>query len=80
MPELKMTLDKKKYILQLISWYWLCKYHGEDYITHSDYQFLYQLWHNSLEMYNEDIQERLNEIVNIYNKNNDIWKRVMKNG
>lgn len=81
MPNYKMTLEKKKHILQLISWYWVSKYNDEDdYITHSDYMFLYNLWHNSLEVYDDDIQQRLNKIVNIYNKSNGIWKKVMKNG
>lgn len=81
MAKFEMTDEKKKYVLQLITWYWLCKYHEtEDYITQSDYRFLYSLWSNSLQAYDDKIQERLNEIVNIYNKNKGIWKKVMKDG
>jgi hypothetical protein len=82
MPKFKMTLEKKQNILKMISWYWFCKLNEEpNHIRHNDYLFLYELWLNSLEVYDEEVQTRLNKIVNIYNSNKgELWTKIMKNG
>jgi hypothetical protein len=79
----EMTEERKKSILTMIQWYWgvvipTANITGIQLISKSDYEFLYQLYDNSLSFYDKDIQTRLNNIKDIYNSKE--WKKQMKSG
>jgi len=59
----EMTDNRKEALKTLIAWYWQG---GMDYVSKSDYEFLYDLYDHSLGFYNEDVQFRLNQIREMY--------------
>lgn len=64
-PKTEMTADKSKLLTKLMKWYWDLA-EEKNLISKSDYEFLYDIWNNSLSYYDADIQERLNKIRTIY--------------
>jgi len=83
MGKYEMTDERRKNLLTLIQWYWAivvphANKTGFSFISVRDYEFLYQLYNNALGFYDNDIQDRLNEIKDIYNSKE--WKKKMNNG
>jgi hypothetical protein len=64
----EMTEDRKEALKILMAWYWQ---DGLNHISKSDYEFLYDLYDHSLSFYNEDVQNRLNQIRKVYITFND---------
>jgi len=49
-----------------MEWYWKVA-HKENLISKEDYELIYSLWDNGVTQYGSELQERLNEIRDIYN-------------
>ena len=78
MAKNEMTYDKKKAIVEIIKWYWETVEKHEAVLGKSEYEFLYDLWENSLEYYDTKVQSRLNIIRDIYIENHPSKKKTFK--
>ena len=65
----RLTEERKKALLLLMQWYITDLYLERiPKISKSDYEFIYELWDSGLGIYTNEMQERLNGIRDIYNK------------
>ena len=78
MAQNEMTSERKNAIIEIIKWYWDTVGRGEHKLHSADFLFLYDLWDNSLEFYNTDVQTRLNQIRDIYIENHPNKSKTFK--
>jgi|TARA_R110000796_G_scaffold85634_1_gene185710 hypothetical protein len=73
----QFTDEHKVFFMKFMEWYWksrqntntnfILKFQVE--VTISDYEFIYSLWKNGVNSYNDKMQNRLNKLRNIYIEN-----------
>lgn len=67
----EMTYNHRKLLEYMMGWYWnVAK--QQNLITNSDYDFLYNLWNNGVNTYDEKMKIRLNRIRNLYKETNTL--------
>ena len=65
----QMTGKHRELLERMMGWYWnIAK--QQELITQEDYDFLYEIWNNGVTSYDEKMQERLNNIRNLYKETN----------
>lgn len=62
----EMTESHRMGLQKIMEWYWKVA-HKENLISKEDYELIYSLWDNGVTQYGSELQERLNEIRDIYN-------------
>jgi hypothetical protein len=71
----EFTDKQKDLLLELMGWFWLTfrKRGFLDFgVTVSDFDFLYSLWTNGVNHYDDKMKDRLNKIRDIYLKTKQI--------
>ena len=72
---LEQLVKQKDLLLELMGWFWLTfrKRGFLDFgVTVSDFDFLYSLWTNGVNHYDDKMKDRLNKIRDIYLKTKQI--------
>ena len=59
----EMTDEHKLALRKMMTWYWD---RGLNFITVSDYEFLYDIYSHGISFYYDNVKDRLNEIREIY--------------
>ena len=66
-----MTHGHRKLLEHMMGWYWNVG-KQQNLITQEDYDFLYELWNNGVNSYDEKMKVRLNKIRNLYKQTNTL--------
>ena len=68
---LHMTHGQRILLEHMMGWYWNVG-KQQNLITQDDYSFLYELWNNGVNAYDEKMKVRLNKIRNLYKQTNTL--------